>query len=231
MALKLDACHVDFLDVNPRAVQFQKENADRNGFSADRYVCHLGSITGHEHAEPYDVVLANPPFVPTPPGIPGTLTSDGGAEGCDLVDALFLRMDHLLRPDGEAFVYVMQFETANGPLIARNLLELLPNRTVTFTSAQQTAIPFPDYVEAYRQCFPSHEDEIESWRADLTMRHGDQLGIQHGIVHVGLKRPGPSEVKLSTDLRGEYGIDPYAAELNEQLALARVMENVVPTTT
>src|SRR5262245_66229725 len=68
MALRLGARHVEFLDINPRACAFQKDNATRNGFAADRYHCHLGSIVEYEAGEPFDLVLANPPLVHTSPG-------------------------------------------------------------------------------------------------------------------------------------------------------------------
>ena len=75
MALKVGAAHVDFLDINPRAQAFQRDNAERNGFPFARYRALLGSIADHVADERYDLVLSNPPFVPTPSGIDGTLTS------------------------------------------------------------------------------------------------------------------------------------------------------------
>jgi hypothetical protein len=228
MALKLGAKHVEFLDINPRACAFQKDNAVRNGFAADRYQCHLGSIVDYEASEPFEIVLANPPFVPTPPGIPGTLTSDGGAEGSDLAKALFLRLDGLLYPTGEAFVYVMQFASTEGhPLLARFLPDALPNRTITFTQTQEAAISFHEYVEAYRQCFPRHDVEIERWRADLSARHGERIGVQHYVVHVSPKRAGPSHWVVSLDLLDTYGVEPYPAATNRELARGRVMENLI----
>src|SRR5262249_60810675 len=81
MALKLGAHHVDLLDVNPRAVTFQVENAALNHFLPSQYSAIEGDIATFIPTHTYDLILANPPFVPTPAGIAGTLTSNGGTEG------------------------------------------------------------------------------------------------------------------------------------------------------
>lgn len=228
MALKLGARHVEFLDINPRACAFQRDNATRNGFAADRYHCQLGSITDYEAVAPFDLVLANPPFVPTPPEIPGTLRSNGGPEGSGLAKVLFLHLDALLHRKGEAYVYVMQFVSREGPLLARFLAGALPNRTITFTPTQEVAISFDEYLAAYRQCFPRHEADIERWGADLSAHHGDRIGIQQYVVHVSPKRPGSSRWVVSLDLLETFGVEPYPAATNRELALGRVMENIMP---
>ena len=79
MALKLGARHVDFLDVNPRAIPFQRENAALNHFLPSQYNAIEGDMATFVPTHKYDLILANPPFVPTPDGIEGTLTSNGGA--------------------------------------------------------------------------------------------------------------------------------------------------------
>ena len=229
MSLKLGARHVEFLDINPRACAFQKDNATRNGFAAERYHCHLRSIVDYEAAEPFDVVLANPPFVPTPPGISGTLTSNGGAEGNDLAEALFLQLDGLLRPKGEAFVYLMQLTSTETPILAPSLPDALPDRTITFTPTQEVAISLDEYIAAYLHCFPRHEAEIQRWREDLSAKHRKPIGIQHYVVHVSSKRPGPSQWLIAFDLRESYGVEPYPAATNSELAVSRVMENVIPS--
>lgn len=226
MSLQLGAAHVDFLDINPRASEFQEANAARNGFPADRYEIHRRDIADFRPTEPFDIVLANPPFVPTPPGIPGTLTSAGGSEGSDLVEILLSQLDRLLRPDGQAFVYVMQFVSDSGPLLTNTLLEHIPERTAELTPTQVEAISLGDYCDAYRQCFTGHHPEIDRWQAALQERHGT-LGVQHYVMHIGARRPGDARWTLMDDLVEKYGIDPYAVALNKDLALGRVMENVV----
>ena len=61
MALKLGARHVDFLDINPRAVEFQVANAQGNGFAPTRYRAIEKSIAVFEPECRYDLIFSNPP--------------------------------------------------------------------------------------------------------------------------------------------------------------------------
>jgi len=226
MALRLGAAHVDFLDVNPRACELQRKNAARNGFPAGRFQTHERSIEDFAPAQPFDLVLANPPFVPTPPGIEGTLTSAAGPLGNTLLDVLLAKLDACLLPQGEAFIYVMQLVAESGPLIARTLLERLPGRTAAFTPTQAEPIPIDVYCDAYRQCFPANIDAIDRWQAQLAAEHG-ALGIEQYVVHVGAKTDAPAQSTITRDLPEKYGMLPYPAMANAELARARVLENVI----
>lgn len=226
MALRLGAAHVDFLDVTSRAVEFQRANAARNGFSPQSYGICQESIERFEAEQPYDLVLANPPFVPTPPGIDGTLTSAAGPEGNALVDVLLQKLERLLRPEGEALFYVMQLVAKDGPLVVRTIADTLTERTVELTPTQVEPIALDDYSAAYRKSFPAREQEITSWQAGLTAQHG-ALGVQQYVVHVGARRPGPTRWLMADNLMSKYGMLPYPAHANRDLALCRVLENVI----
>jgi mRNA-degrading endonuclease toxin of MazEF toxin-antitoxin module len=115
MALKAGAARVDFLDINPRAAEFQRENAALNQVGAGQFTSITGDIAHFAPARTYDLIIANPPFVPTPQGIDGTITSNGGPEGNHFVDILLRRLEEFLEPSGRALIYVFQFalRTAN----------------------------------------------------------------------------------------------------------------------
>src|SRR5262245_32356197 len=66
MALKVGAGHVDFLDINPKAAAFQLENAALNNIPASHYRPIEGDIATFTADRKYDLIVANPPFVPTP---------------------------------------------------------------------------------------------------------------------------------------------------------------------
>jgi SAM-dependent methyltransferase len=226
MALRLGAAHVDFLDVSPRAAEFQRDNARRNGFAAARFTTIVQSIAELEPASEYDLVLANPPFVPTPPGIAGTLTSNGGSEGSDLAELLLARLDRLLRPSGQALVYLMQLVVGDRPLIAAAIERSLTERSVELTAMQAELLPFEHYVAAYQQLFPDQRSAIERWAGALVDRHGPGLGLQHYVAHVRPRRPGPTTWSVHDDAFEKYGQVPYPSWSFRDLALARVMENV-----
>jgi methylase of polypeptide subunit release factors len=83
--------------------------------------------------EPYDLILANPPFVPTPEGIDGTITSNGGPEGNRFVEILLRRLDEFLRPEGRALVYVFQIVSGKEPLVVDLVSKSLEGRRVDLT--------------------------------------------------------------------------------------------------
>ena len=229
MALRLSAAHVDFLDVNPRAQSFQVDNARRNGFQPGRYAAILQSIADFEPEAPYDVVLANPPFVPTPAGISGTLTSAGGPEGNDLVAILLARLPRLLRPEGEAYVYLMQLVTAEGrPLVSELIERHVVSRSVALTPTQAEPMPLAPFIDAYLRYFPLQASEVEGWAQGLERAYGAGLGVQHYLMHVQPEGPGPTQWAVTQDLLEKYGQLPYPSWSLSDLALARVMENVLP---
>jgi hypothetical protein len=229
MALRLGAAHVDFLDVNPRARRFQVENAERNGFGPERWRAIESRLEDFAPDAPYDLALANPPFVPTPPGIAGSLTSNGGADGLDLLGALLDRLDALLNPAGEAYVYAMSLVAGGVPLFCAALAGQLPRRAVGLTPLQAEALPFAQYADAYRRCFSDRGADVRAWEAEIERRHGADLGIQHYVIHVGPHGERAASWELRDDLAEAYCAGAgYAAAANAELALARVMENVVP---
>jgi release factor glutamine methyltransferase len=64
-AAKMGSAGVVAIDICPRAVQHSRDNAAESGVDID--VCE-GSWTVARKFAPFDVVVANPPYVPTPPG-------------------------------------------------------------------------------------------------------------------------------------------------------------------
>ena len=143
MALEAGAEHVDFLDINPRAADFQRDNASLNDFSPRQFDAITADIASFTPERKYDLILANPPFVPTPDGVAGTLTSNGGPEGSLFVDILLERLEQLLEASGRALVYVFQFARNGKPLIFDSLAETAQRRPIEVTSTQAQPISFP----------------------------------------------------------------------------------------
>ncbi len=73
--------HVVAVDINPRALRFARFNAQLNG--VENYECRLGSLYEPVKGERFDVILANPPFVPSPRQ--DTRFRDGGEGGEDVL--------------------------------------------------------------------------------------------------------------------------------------------------
>ncbi len=229
LALKAGALHVDFLDVNPRAVEFQDRNAQGNGFGAERFDAIEGDIATFTPVRPYDFLLANPPFVPTPEGIAGTLTSNGGADGNRFVEILLQRLEALLAPGGQGLIYVMQIEVAGRPLVADLIETTITDRDVELTPSQLESVPFDAYTKAYHQLFPQDVPAVEAWRTRLVERHGPELSIGHYVLDVGPRRDGPGACTILDNFAEKFGPDFLVpSERPEEIAFGRVFENVVP---
>jgi methylase of polypeptide subunit release factors len=229
MALKAGAQHVDFLDINPRAAEFHRGNADLNSFSSDQFATITGDIFDFVPEQKYDLILANPPFVPTPPGVEGTLTSNGGSDGSLFVDVLLDRFEEFMDPSGRALVYVLQFAREARPLMFERLSQMTPSRSVEVTPAQEKPIPFEVYVDAYRRIFSDSTSAIDSWRSDLRGRHGDGLTLCHYVVDIGPRSDRPGDCVIRENFSEKFG-DQFLvpSEDEAELALARVFENLVP---
>jgi len=229
MSLKLGARHVDFVDINPRAAEFQRENAALNDFELEKMTLLTRDIAEVALAEKCDVILANPPFVPTPPGLRGTLTSNGGPEGNDFVDIVLERLTDFLNPEGTALLYVLQFCQGSEPLVIGGLNRLVKNRPIDLTPTQKNPISFESYCEAYTKLFPQSTEEIKAWRSELTQRLGQNMTLCHYVVDIGPESGDATECVIRDDFADKFGESFLVPSENEaELAFSRVFENFIP---
>jgi hypothetical protein len=232
MALKLGARHVDFLDINPRAVTFQVENAALNNISMSCYRPIEADIATFATDRKYDLILANPPFVPTPDGIEGIITSNGGPDGNRLVRILLQCLEQLLCPEGQAFVYLFQIVRHGEPIVAELFLKYLEYRFVELTPSQIGPISFEIYCETYTEVFPAAKAEIARWRTDLRRRYGQNLTLSHYVAHVGSRGDRPTVCAIRNNFKERYGetLLVHFAD-DSELAYGRILENVLDSAT
>jgi hypothetical protein len=228
MALKVGARHVDFLDINPRALTFQFENTALNDFAASQYKSIEGDIETFSADRKYDVIVANPPFVPTPEGIEGTITSNGGPEGNQFAATLLKRLEELLHADGQAFIYLFQIVKRGEPLIIELILSYLDHRVVELTPSQARPISFAVYRQTYAEVFPGAKDDIVRWESDLIGRYGDDLLLNHYVAHVGPQADVPTSWVIRDNFKEKYGenlLVPFRDD--RDLSYNRILENVL----
>ena len=229
MALKAGAQRVDFLDINSRAAEFHLDNAGLNKFQADQFTSITGDIASFVPQRKYDLILANPPFVPIPDGLEGTLTSNGGSEGSRFVEILLDRLEQFLEPTGRALVYVFQFVREGEPLIFERLGAMAKTRPIELTPTQKHPLPFESYSKAYGQLFPNATGEIEQWRSELVERHGSGLTLCHYIIDIGPRSDGPEACVIRDNFAEKFGANFLVPSENEaELGFSRACENFVP---
>lgn len=205
MARKLGARHVDLLDINPRAGAFHLDTTLANGFPADSVRSVTGDFRNFPVDRPYDLLLANPPFLPTPDCVKGTLSSNGGMDGNRLTSAVLERLDELLRPNGEALMILYQIAVDGVPLLAQAADKHLVGRDVEFTPLQQTPVSFESYCAAYERQHPSRHEGIRRWKADILRMHGDGLTLSYYVMHIGPRTPGPGSCTVRDNAALKFG--------------------------
>ena len=124
-AAQLGARSVTAVDISPRAVRCARVNAERAGVTVD---ARLGDVIDAAHLAPYDVVVSNPPYVPTGPDthledIPhdvGPSTAwDAGPDGRMVLDPLCDAAPVLLADGGT--MLIVQSELAGAECTLRRL--------------------------------------------------------------------------------------------------------------
>jgi release factor glutamine methyltransferase len=105
-AAEIGCASVTAFDICSRAVRCTRGNADLAGVEVD---VREGPWTGAFECAPFDVVVANPPYVPTPPGEDWKLTCssagpswawNAGPDGRLVLDPLCASASNLLRERG-----------------------------------------------------------------------------------------------------------------------------------
>jgi hypothetical protein len=228
MALKVGARHVDFLDINPRAVAFQVENAALNNIPASYYRAIEGDIATFSADRKYELIVANPPFVPTPEEIEGTITSNGGPEGNRFVEILLKRLEELLHPHGQAFIYLFQIVRRGTPVVVELILRYLDHRLVELTLAQARPISFAVYCQTYAEVFPGEEKAIARWQTELTRRYGDDLMLSHYVAHIRPQVKGITSYMIRDNFEEKYGGNLLVSFRDDKdLSYNRILENVL----
>jgi methylase of polypeptide subunit release factors len=227
MALKIGAKFVEFLDINPRAIEFQAENANLNGFNKKNFKCTEGDISTFIPENKYDVIFANPPFIPTPDLLDGTITSNGGADGNKFIEILLRRLETFLKPEGEAFILAFQIVENDKPLIVNLVSQHLERRFAEITLAQEPFIDLKLYVDAYKDFFPQSEEAINIWASDLNKNYGPQLTLSHYVIHIGQKSEKQTAYIIADNFKEKYGVDLKLRYDPKELARGRVLENVI----
>jgi hypothetical protein len=230
MALKLGARHVDFLDINHRASDFLRENARLNEFPASSFRSIEADIATFQPERRYDLIIANPPFVPTPDGIEGTVTSNGGPEGNRFVEILLERLEEFLEPEGEALILLFQLLRDQQPLVIDLISRDLVRRPVELMPSQQRPIGFEAYAGAYSQLFPESQEEIARWRASLCEKHGEELTLCHYVARVRARSERSTSCTIRDDFAEQFGESFRVPSDDEKaISIGRAFENFVPS--
>lgn len=108
-AALLGAREVVAFDICPAAVTCAEQNAERTGVAVD---VRLGTLEDARRAGPFDVVVSNPPYVPSdrpPEGTGPERAWDAGVDGRVVLDTLCDLAPDLVAPGGAMLIVHSEF--------------------------------------------------------------------------------------------------------------------------
>jgi len=149
------------VDLNPRAIRFSRFNAQLNGLTNYKVV--LGNLYDVIGDEKFDVILANPPFVPSPQNNLGF--RDGGKNGEEVLKNIISNSPRFLNKNGRLcivtdLVDVKEYEKKIRDWLGKNELDCLILKT-----AERNEILFsvPHCKAPFNQTFKEYNQEIDLW--------------------------------------------------------------------
>jgi methylase of polypeptide subunit release factors len=178
LSAKLGAKKVDFLDINIKSIKYVKDNLNLNKLKGKVI---KGDIKDYSTSEKYEVIFANPPFVPIPSDSNSSIHSDGGVDGNQLFKTLLNKLDDLLLPEGKLFCYTLEIEANSKPLIYENLLKISKKHKVTITKIYDTSIDFQFMKDHYKTIFS--KKEVMDWETSLK-KYGDNLSLNTYLFNI-----------------------------------------------
>ncbi|TKY63707.1 HemK methyltransferase family member 2 [Spatholobus suberectus] len=118
LILGQEGCGVNYIatDINPHAVRVTRETLEAHGVGAELIVTDIASGLEERLAGLVDVMVVNPPYVPTPEdevGVEGITSSwAGGENGRSVIDRILPVADRLMSEKGWLYMVTL---TANNP--------------------------------------------------------------------------------------------------------------------
>jgi len=152
-----------------------------------------GDLFGPVAGELFDLITANPPFLPAPAGVTLPICGDGGPTGDDVLRRILEGLEEHLSSQGRALLYAEDLGPADEPGVAAWLREdgALADRDVTIylTNSRFNDRTALRLTALWQACGASEEDAWAAWN-ELTA--GRPSSHHHGfIIDV---RPGPGRL-------------------------------------
>lgn len=124
LASLLDARHTVAVEIDPDVAEAARFNAILNGLE-ERIDVRAGDLYAAVPGERFELIVATPPFLPTPDGLALPSCGDGGSDGGEALRAILGGLGERLSFGGRALIYGQGFGSEQEPSIAAWLREEL----------------------------------------------------------------------------------------------------------
>lgn len=158
--------HVHGIEINAKAVQLSREFIRSKGLENHVRIFHGKFPDELNEQEKYDLILTNPPQIPTPTGIQRQessfyLTNEGGSDGREIIDEIILGVPRFLNQRGYFQIVQADFVGIEKTLELMRTVRLEPKITAT-----RKARPGPfttsriEYIESLGHKFKKDENGL-----------------------------------------------------------------------
>lgn len=199
-------CNVTCVDINPRALQFTRFNAALNGLDVATIQGDL--ITGNMEGvwqNKYDLILANPPFIPVPPTKEILqrygLFSSGGPDGEIVLRNIIEQAGKSLSKENGLLAIVSEFMNPQDPALLERLQTWWGDTNLATGVLLTNQIPLNDEIYAARRA--DSKEEYHIWLEHL--RHHDISYVSPGLLFI---QSSASESKSRKSLDLHHQIVP-----------------------
>jgi methylase of polypeptide subunit release factors len=201
------------VDINQRALRMARLNSALNGLSDEVQFIRGDTLQAVRPHDGFDLIVANPPFVPLPPHCPFHVAGDGGVDGTQVIRKILQGAGAALSRDGALVMSALSLEREGRPYVQELASQLLPPTVETMRiSIYGGSVSLEEFCAVFNRWDTNH-----SWTRHLERRGFDSVGyyvfvaardeVRQRLEGIG---PEPPEVTVfSGTWAGRFGRYEY----------------------
>ena len=167
------------VDINPRAIRFSRFNAQLNGIYNTKFI--QGDLYNALKNEiKFDIILANPPFVPSPDA--NLRFRDGGNDGENILKKIVNQSIAYLKPNGSLFIVSDLVDTDSYEEKLNSWLNNVTTNKLVLKTANRNEILFsvPHSHVPFGQSYQDYNEELDKWINNY--RNSNLKGVNFGYI-------------------------------------------------
>ena len=170
------------VDINPRAIRFSRFNAQLNGVS--NHEVREGNLYDVVDGEKFDVILANPPFVPSPED--GLKFRDGGVNGENILRNILQNAQDHLTSNGRICIVTDLVDIDNYHSKIKSWMPQAQGVGAILSTADRDEILFsvPHCHAPFNQSFKDYNQKLGQWVENF--RASDLKSVNFGYILIWL---------------------------------------------
>jgi SAM-dependent methyltransferase len=215
------AAHVDRVigtDINARAVALSRINASLNGVENVEF--REGDMFALVVGRKFDLIISQPPFVSTPPGLAAASYESGGARGDELPMRLLREVPNYLAKNGRAVILAEWPEIA-GASVEQHVRSALTATDIKLLILQCPGSSLNDYCAIYAAA--DHPNLGAEFEHDTMLRreHLEAMGIRGLHIAINILQhaaEAPTGWTAAVDIQGAGQIILSSERIDKMIA-------------